>query len=69
VKTFDQQLADKQQEYAQLHIENARLIALLEPSNAREKSAGAVIRPWDIGSMPPRKIFAEGNYTHENEAA
>ena len=30
MKTFDQQLADKQQECAQLHTENARLIALLE---------------------------------------
>jgi len=30
LKTFDQQLADKQQECAQLHTENVRLIALLE---------------------------------------
>jgi hypothetical protein len=30
LRTFDQQLADKEQECAQLHTENARLIALLE---------------------------------------
>lgn len=30
LRTFDQQLADKQHECAQLHAENARLIALLE---------------------------------------
>jgi len=51
VKTFDQQLADQQQECAQLHAENARLIALLE----KHGISHSVEPPLPVPpAMPPR---------------
>ncbi len=51
MKTFDQQLADKQQECEQLHAENARLIALLE----KHGISHSVELPTPVPPVPPAK--------------
>ena len=51
LRTFDQQLADKQQECAQLHTENARLIALLD----KHGISHSVERPVPVPPAPPAR--------------
>lgn len=51
MKPFDQQFADKQQECAQLHAENARLIALLEKHGISHSIEPPLPAPPDT---PPR---------------
>jgi len=63
VKPFDQQLADKQQECAQLHAENARLIALLEKHGISHSVEPPLPAPPDT---PPR---ANSNLNTEQKIA
>jgi len=52
LRTFDQQLADKEQECAQLHTENARLIALLEKHGISHSAE----LPVPASPVPPARL-------------
>lgn len=59
MKPFDQQLADKQQECAQLHAENARLIALLEKHGVSHSVEPPLPAPPDTPSRANSNLSTE----------
>lgn len=59
MKPFDQQLADKQRECAQLHAENARLIALLEKHGISHSVEPPLPAPPDTPSRANSNLSTE----------